>query len=69
MGLLRSDITINLVLCRNDRLVPKELEMEFYNQIKERGINANLYEMATGHMVINEAPGPLFRILQERINP
>jgi pimeloyl-ACP methyl ester carboxylesterase len=58
---LPSQIDFQLILGENDQLVPREMEVEFFNLLVDRGLNARLIEVeGAGHMVINEEPQEIF---------
>lgn len=68
--LLPSHMQLNMILGAKDQLVPRELEIEFFNRLKERNIKTHLVEFDNvGHMVISEAPSKTFSVIDQQIHP
>ncbi len=65
---LSPNLSMNIILGKEDKLVPVELEMEFLKALERSGISNRLLELNTGHMVINEAPRATLNFILESIN-
>ncbi len=67
--LLPKETKLNLILGGKDNLVPRELEIEFFDLLKQKNITADLVEFpGIGHMVINEAPRVTFETIDSHIH-
>jgi pimeloyl-ACP methyl ester carboxylesterase len=63
---IRPNLNFNLILAENDKLVPRGLEIEFFNLVEGSRINANLVIIKnSGHMVIEEKSQEVFGIIDQ----
>lgn len=61
------DVRLKLVLGGKDKLIPKDMELEFFNLLLARGLDAELLELeGVGHMAPTEAPDIISKIISSK---